>query len=82
LPLLSGKPRPAQNAHVVPYRLVIGWLLSGLFATNTYARPVDPVEREEKRQARELRRKCDRLRLEAALGFDPELLALISREGT
>jgi hypothetical protein len=36
---------------------------------------VDPIEREEKRQARELRRKCDRLRLEAALGFDPDLLA-------
>jgi HK97 family phage prohead protease len=33
-----------------------------------------PIEREEKRQARELRRKCDRLRLEAALGFDQELI--------
>jgi hypothetical protein len=35
-----------------------------------------PIEREEKRQAREPRRKCDRIRLEAALGFDPDLLAL------
>jgi hypothetical protein len=49
-------------------------LLSGLFVTNTYAHPVDPIEREEKRQARELRRRCDRVRLEAALGFDPELI--------
>jgi hypothetical protein len=32
-------------------------------------------EREEKRQAGELRRKCDRVRLEAALGFDPDLIA-------
>jgi uncharacterized protein len=38
------------------------------------AEPTDPIEREEKRQARELRRQCDRLRLEAALGFDPELI--------
>jgi HK97 family phage prohead protease len=38
------------------------------------AGPVDPIEREEKRQARELRRKCDRLRLEAALGFDTDLI--------
>jgi hypothetical protein len=39
--------------------------------------PSDPevvLEREEKRQARELRRKCDRLRLEGALGFDPDLI--------
>jgi HK97 family phage prohead protease len=32
------------------------------------------LEREEKRQARELRRKCDRLLLEAALGFDQDLI--------
>ena len=39
--------------------------------------PSDPqvvLEREEKRQARELRRKCDRLQLEAALGFDQDLI--------
>jgi HK97 family phage prohead protease len=42
--------------------------------------PADPIEREEARQARELRRKCDELRLEAALGFDPELLALVDKE--
>jgi hypothetical protein len=39
--------------------------------------PSDPesvIEREEKRQARELRRQCDRIKLEAALGFDPELI--------
>jgi HK97 family phage prohead protease len=40
------------------------------------AGPSDPIEREEKRQARELRRKCDRVRLEVALGFDPDLIAL------
>jgi HK97 family phage prohead protease len=32
------------------------------------------LEREEKRQARELRRECDRLLLEAALGFDEDLI--------
>jgi hypothetical protein len=32
------------------------------------------LEREEKRQNRELRRKRDRLQLEAALGFDAELI--------
>jgi HK97 family phage prohead protease len=43
--------------------------------------PSDPevvLEREEKRQARELRRKCDRLRLEAALGFDADLIKRVA----
>jgi HK97 family phage prohead protease len=35
------------------------------------------LEREEKRQARELRRKCDRLLLEAALDFDADLIKKI-----
>jgi hypothetical protein len=38
------------------------------------------LEREEKRQARELRRKCNRMRLEAALGFDEDLIALVDKE--
>jgi uncharacterized protein len=45
--------------------------------------PSDPevvLEREEKRQARELRRKCDRIQLEAALGFDADLLALVRKD--
>ena len=44
------------------------------------AGPVDPIEREEKRQARELRRRCSEVRLEAALGFDAELLAIVRKE--
>ncbi len=32
------------------------------------------LEREEKRQARELRRQCDRLKLEEALGWDTDLI--------
>lgn len=32
----------------------------------------DVLEREHKQELRELRRRCDRLRLEAALGFDPD----------
>jgi HK97 family phage prohead protease len=36
--------------------------------------PVDALDREEKHHARELRRKCDRLQLEAALGFDQDLI--------
>jgi uncharacterized protein len=35
------------------------------------AKPADPIEREEKRQRRELRRECDRVRLRLALGYDP-----------
>jgi HK97 family phage prohead protease len=35
------------------------------------------LEREEKRQQRELRRQCDRLRLEEALGWDTELIKQI-----
>jgi uncharacterized protein len=48
-----------------------------MYALLTAPLPSDPevvLEREEKRQARELRRKCDRLQLEAALGFDQELI--------
>jgi hypothetical protein len=36
--------------------------------------PLAALDREEKRQAAELRRQCDRVRLEAALGFDSELI--------
>lgn len=36
--------------------------------------PEVALEQEGKRQDRELRRKCDRLRLEAALGFDQDLI--------
>ena len=32
------------------------------------------LEREEKRQARELRRQCDRMRLEESLGWDADLI--------
>jgi len=35
------------------------------------------LEREEKRQNRELRRKCDQMRLEAALGWDTDLIERI-----
>jgi HK97 family phage prohead protease len=52
-------------------------LLSGFFATNTPSRPVDPIEREEARQRRELRRQCDRMRLEASLGWDTDLIESI-----
>jgi hypothetical protein len=34
----------------------------------------DALEREHKRAMRELRRECDRMRLEAALGWDSELI--------
>ena len=37
-------------------------------------------DREEKRQQRELRRQCDRLMLEAALGWDSDLIALIDKK--
>ena len=40
--------------------------LSAFLATH-YTPAIDPVEREQKRQARELRREWDRLRLELAL---------------
>jgi hypothetical protein len=33
-----------------------------------------PLEREEKRQARELRRECDGMRLKASLGWDADLI--------
>jgi hypothetical protein len=36
--------------------------------------PLVALDREEKRQAAELRRQVDRIRLEAALGFDSELI--------
>jgi HK97 family phage prohead protease len=36
--------------------------------------PQDALEREHKRELRELRRKCDRLQLEAALGFDTDMI--------
>jgi hypothetical protein len=48
-----------------------------MFALLSTPLPSDPesvIEREEKRQTRELRRKCDQLMLEAALGFDQELI--------
>jgi hypothetical protein len=42
----------------------------------TGSRPVerDPIEREEKRQMRELRLELDRFRLEESLGFDTDLI--------
>jgi Escherichia/Staphylococcus phage prohead protease len=51
-------------------------MLSGLFAASYPTRPVegDPVEREEKRQMRELRLELDRFRLEESLGFDTDLI--------
>ena len=49
-------------------------LLSGFMNPSYRARPVDAVEREEKRQMRELRREYDRFRLEEALGFDEDLI--------
>jgi HK97 family phage prohead protease len=36
--------------------------------------PQSVLERDEKRQVRELRRECDRMRLEMSLGFDAELI--------
>jgi hypothetical protein len=76
--ILSYKSADAAEAHPAFIRQEIELrehkLLSGVFGASTYARPVDPVEREEKRQARELRRRCDRLLLEAALGFDQDLI--------
>jgi excisionase family DNA binding protein len=36
--------------------------------------PAAAIEREEKRQHRELRRKANRVKLEAALSFDTELI--------
>jgi HK97 family phage prohead protease len=45
-----------------------------LLTTPLASDPQVALEREEKRQARELRRKWDRLQLEAALGFDQDLI--------
>jgi hypothetical protein len=77
--ILSYKSADTAEAHPAFIRQEIQLrehkLLSGFLATSTASRPVDPIEREEKRQARELRRKCDRLRLEAALGFDRDLIS-------
>jgi HK97 family phage prohead protease len=69
----TAEPHPAVTRQEIQLRE--HKLLSGLFAAS-HPRPVesDPIEREEKRQARELRRQCDRMRLEAALGFDAELI--------
>jgi hypothetical protein len=36
--------------------------------------PEVALEREAKRQQRELRRQCDRMRLEEALGWDADLI--------
>jgi hypothetical protein len=51
-------------------------LLSGFLAPTCGSRPVerDPIEREEKRQMRELRLELDRFRLEESLGFDTDLI--------
>ena len=51
-------------------------LLSGFLAPTYGSRPVerDPIEREEKRQMRELRLELDRFRLEESLGFDTDLI--------
>jgi HK97 family phage prohead protease len=53
---------------------------------NLLGAPLPPdaaLEREHKRAMRELRRECDRIRLEAALGWDTELIKnLRSRKGT
>jgi hypothetical protein len=44
--------------------------------------PVDALEREEKRENLRLRRACDRIRLEAALGFDQTLIDKVTNRGT
>ena len=51
-------------------------LLSGFLEAPYGSRPVerDPIEREEKRQMRELRLELDRFRLEESLGFDTDLI--------
>jgi hypothetical protein len=41
--------------------------------------PEDALERQHKREGRELRRKCDRILLEAALGFDAEPIKRVER---
>jgi hypothetical protein len=50
------------------------WQASNKRVPLHWAHKGDPIEREEKRQQRELRRRCDRIQLEAALGFDTDLI--------
>jgi HK97 family phage prohead protease len=64
-PLSPGDRRLRDQARDEMYALLTAPLESD---------PEVVLEREEKRQARELRRQCDRLRLEAALGFDQDLI--------
>ena len=68
------EPHPAfirQEAQLREHKL-----LSGFLAPTCGSRPVerDPIEREEKRQMRELRLELDRFRLEESLGFDTDLI--------
>ena len=44
------------------------------FSPPAEVRPEVVLEREERRQQRELRRQCDRMRLEEALGWDADLI--------
>jgi HK97 family phage prohead protease len=83
--ILSYKSADAAEAHPAFTRQELQLrehkLLSGFLATSATSRPVDPIEREEKGQARELRRKCDRLMLEAALGWDTDLIKNLRNSG-
>ena len=70
----TAEPHPAfirQEAQLREHKL-----LSGFLVPPYGSRPVerDPVEREEKRQMRELRLEYDRFRLEESLGFDEDLI--------
>jgi uncharacterized protein len=68
----TAEPHPAfirQEAQMREDRLLSGFLVPPYGSS-----PVDPIEREEKRQMRELRLECDRFRLEESLGFDEDLI--------
>jgi hypothetical protein len=88
--ILSTKSAGVADRHPVSSRQEVELrehrMLSNFLSTaspSSRARPATleaAVEREENRQARELRRQCDRLRLEAALGWptDEERKAMLA----
>jgi HK97 family phage prohead protease len=71
---LEPEPGPALTAEQDRLREQFSDEMYGLLSAPLASDPEVVLEREEKRQNRELRRRCDRLQLEAALGFDQDLI--------
>jgi hypothetical protein len=73
----ESEPEPQRDTLSPEWQGMRNQARDEMYALLTAPLESDPevvLEREEKRQARELRRQCDRLLLEAALGFDEDLI--------